>query len=671
MREYGLRFDPAPSDITGQTDARESRPVLARSDSLNHLASEMKRYAIGDVLGRSCLIAGPRGSGKSTLVERAHDETSDAEGTTRCRLIRVRLHGPSLLANPAVPYDKKKELYEHVLKTMLLNLYQTLAEEMANAYQQIAEPIGSESAEMAAQLRIVLDGAPTAAVLRIFWDRIGALPHGVLTFGGPNQGLAEIVALATAAEAYRSASGQYKREQKDEGSAGSKLDQKQEFAAKGSDFKQLITSAASFLGVAATAQAAAASQPVAIAAGAVAALASLYAVSFTSSRSLETVVKEAVTFLPDLSVSALVHRVPLVLQRLRQAHIAPIFMIDELDKVPACRLTELASYLKFITADQAFFCFLTDRGYLAAMAAVTADQVERTIFTNLFSVVYHIHDLRLYLNTVITTGGTPSHDVEAEDMAYDAEALRFTLLQRARMLPFELRRAIAEVNDGTWLVVAPREPRTSKPYVFHLMLQLAIEYVLTTPSVAERLQRDAAFAQLVYDAVYYPTNRWYSGELELDLSAVAIFKGLAEVSGHEITIPPQDKELIHQLVRRVITLVENPHELATSVGQAARDGQMSVSTPVRESIPEMTALVEARGGDKYEWRVNRFGTWHKAGDVDAILANEQLRAAEDTIVEMRQLLATLALRPTVETVTKAVEGGLALLERVGGLTLEI
>ena len=97
---------------------------------------------------------------------------------------------------------------------------------------------------------------------------------------------------------------------------------------------------------------------------------------------------------------------------------------------------------------------------------------------------------------------------------------------------------------------------------------------------------------------------------------------------------------------------------------------MSVSAPVRESIPEMTALVESRGGDKYEWLVNRFGTWHKAGNVDAILADEQLSAAEDTILTMQQLLGTLALRPTAEHITKAVEGALALLERLVGLTLE-
>src|SRR5262249_51255929 len=133
---------------------------------------------------------------------------------------------------------KNKKLYEHVLQTLLLNLYQTLAEELANAYKEIAVPRGSESAEMAAQLRIVLDGAPAAAILRQYWDRIGALRGGVLPFtGDPNQGLNEIVALATAAEAYRSCSGEYKKEQKDEGSAGAKQDQKQEFSAKGADLK--------------------------------------------------------------------------------------------------------------------------------------------------------------------------------------------------------------------------------------------------------------------------------------------------------------------------------------------------------------------------------------------------------------------------------------------------
>src|SRR5580692_2291310 len=180
---YGLEYNPYGFD---SGFAEEKRPrALARSSNLDMAVGALTAYLSGRVGGRSCLIAGARGSGKTTLIDRAFDEVK-SNGNLRCRPIRVRLHGPSLLNPPrpvpttANPCPAAISVDEHVLKTLVINLYQTAAEEVANAFRDYLRFSRTEDFEFAAQLRLTLDGAPSAATLRFFWDRVGALSSGVL-----------------------------------------------------------------------------------------------------------------------------------------------------------------------------------------------------------------------------------------------------------------------------------------------------------------------------------------------------------------------------------------------------------------------------------------------------------------------------------------------------------
>src|SRR5215471_12027001 len=71
------------------------------------------------------------------------------------------------------------------------------------------------------------------------------------------------------------------------------------------------------------------------------------------------------TFIFDRSKQTLERDLPLVIERIRHAGLAPIFVIDELDKLDAPRETiaDLIGRLKHLTTDYGFFCFLTDREY--------------------------------------------------------------------------------------------------------------------------------------------------------------------------------------------------------------------------------------------------------------------------------------------------------------------
>jgi hypothetical protein len=95
------------------------------------------------------------------------------------------------------------------------------------------------------------------------------MPRGVLFPDcQADQGAAEIVALATASDAYRSCTGSYTRATTDEDSAATATELAGKVEAKGSELRDLITSAALTTGAAASAQYAGLPAPIVALAGA-------------------------------------------------------------------------------------------------------------------------------------------------------------------------------------------------------------------------------------------------------------------------------------------------------------------------------------------------------------------------------------------------------------------
>ena len=121
---------------------------------------------------------------------------------------------------------------EQVLVQITIALYRALANETARCYRDEVLGVSNklphgDLVELAAQLQLGLDNAPSRATLRAFWQRIGALQRGVFWssfyFGAgisarvrstlwvpnppPDQGMRELVALSTAAQAFQVVSG--------------------------------------------------------------------------------------------------------------------------------------------------------------------------------------------------------------------------------------------------------------------------------------------------------------------------------------------------------------------------------------------------------------------------------------------------------------------------------
>lgn len=718
-------------------DPQRSKRELAQSPNLEVLIAELMAYRDrDDVGGRSCLIAGARGAGKTTMLNYACEEAERRSGSVPPRrLIKVRLHGPSLL-NPPKPVPTKDNpppdipvqehalktmiinLYqtaadpsllnppkpvptednptaadipvqEHVLKTMIINLYQTAAEEICEAFRKNLEDLAdwrrpafylsdsikftkSQGLELAAELRLALDEAPSAATLRVLWKRMGALPYGVLAQNLPDQGFREIVALASAADAYRSCTGQYTEARTDETSAGDKAEAKSEISINGKDLSKALVGVASGVAAGATAAALNQSMPTTALAGAITALLSMMTFSYARTRSRETLRKQEITFLPDTTVSGLVHRVLLLLRRLRQAGLAPVFVIDELDKVvnPVAPLNKLTSALKFLFADEGFFCFLTDRSYYTEISQKNREQTNtqlRTVYNLQMLVRYDTGSLREFLSKVIrpyTLGGASvTPDLEA-----DAEALGYILVCRSRMLLFELSRDLRSFSGtDNRLNLEFQNPRDNMGHKLHLAVQLAIELVLTNEFVANRINRDPQFAQTIYDALYYPVNLWYADRRKVDYSPQGLIQGMSEMSGEPLTLDESDQDFLHTQVKTELDFLANLPELERRLG-AVGSKRLNIkykgvllkaiptAIPLLKRIPKPQQLLPVNPADPniyeenvYLWNYNRSGIPYDASAIQDLQNEDALWKAIAMIQGFENsLFAALSLRPGIE-----------------------
>ena len=216
-----------------------SQVILAESAAYGRLCSELTRYVKGEISGRSFLISGHRGAGKTTLILKAIEDTTFRMQSYGFRPLLIPLHGPDLLLpsdsdddaeTPAAQDsdtandidenpDKKNEAHleapptpanrtqskaskktdaaaapsttardtEQFLRQVTIGIYRALADLFHEAYRRAAElysgrgfPAWRDLPELAAQLRIELDGAPDVSLLREFWRRAGALQDGIV-----------------------------------------------------------------------------------------------------------------------------------------------------------------------------------------------------------------------------------------------------------------------------------------------------------------------------------------------------------------------------------------------------------------------------------------------------------------------------------------------------------
>jgi hypothetical protein len=588
-----------PEALTEAALLASDPPLLIRSTAVGLLTHELRRYCKREVSGRSFLIAGHRGAGKTTLVLNACQEIfkESDDGRFPLRPLLVMLQGPNLLPNdkdelPVAENGEKKDAaskkispMENVLRQITLGLYRAFAREISQAFRRHAKDLAAgpdsgtgiprgELLEFAAALELELDEYPGRSRLRQFWRMAGALKSGVLrhyehetgyvpVFTGPlrlfrfpfsfatgrvpdagslvrDQGLRELVALCSACEAYRRISGTFTSKQEDKQGAKAAEERKIETDLKGKEIlgplMPVIVGALTGTGVLA---ANVATGPQAAFAGALAALASSLVLKYSSSRSRERSATREDLFIPDLSVATLDRVLPVLIDRIHAAGLAPIFVIDELDKVErlSTRIPEMVRRLKKLVAENAFFCFLTDRTYYEEMrerALKKPYSIEHTYFTHQVFIIFKHRDLHNFLGDVLkapelaqpsasATATVSPTERDAQNLIKlerdDREVLPYVFLYAARMHSIDLRRELVLIRGEKGIVnLTAGVVQGNRRYGLELQMQVAIETLLDEEDMERELDRHPAFRRLAHDALYYLAERWEDADDNLDLS---------------------------------------------------------------------------------------------------------------------------------------------------------
>jgi hypothetical protein len=586
-----IKIVNVPDPFTPARPSQESPPFI-ESDAYRQLLQELRRYCNRELAGRSFLITGHRGSGKTTLVSRVFEallrEAVRGDSELRLRPLPVLLQGPTLLPNPRedLPLagdgtgDSGRRLseMENVLVQITLGLHRAVAREMVLAFRAHVTRLGlvadhlnvGDMREVAAQLQFDLDDYSGKARVSEIWRRCGALTSGVLYALGPfpivlhddagrgtvsgtlkvewlpqprlpwfldseyrapsvNQGLNELLAVVSVCEAYRRISGKISRKDEQKSGATSKTESSIAIDGKGKEIVgpviALLTGSAIGAGAAATG----ASLPIAGLAAALTAIIGMIAAKWSVIRTRDRSASLEDLFIPDLSVATLDRILPVLLDRLRDAGLAPVFIVDELDKVEGLseRILDMIKRLKKLVAENACFCFLADRNYFEEMRRRTAlapYSIEHTYFTYQFFISVRHSDVRKYLQQILVKPeDDPKADPKVKDLikeeVADYEVLPYILMHNAQLHPIDLQRQItAWRNDDGNVILRVGVVRSDPRYRLEFLIQLAIEWVLEQDAMQQELDRRPAFRRLAHDAVYFISRRWEQDEETLSLA---------------------------------------------------------------------------------------------------------------------------------------------------------
>ncbi|WP_334387185.1 hypothetical protein [Bradyrhizobium sp. AZCC 2262] len=547
---------PAASPTQPSLARRPQRPLLVKLHGPSLLADELPRPGGGE---KPKLPPSTPGAGSKS--DNATSETAKSD------------------PQAAAPTSNTGTAHGALIQ-ITIALYRALAREFAEAYAVHARAAyrveADDQLDIAAQFQLDLDRAPETALLRAYWERLAdyagamgtkTISSGILwpeqiassfaAAGLPDQSAREIVALATAAQAFQVCSGavRYEQSRKDSASYEHTTESKAGIDAKDAVNRIVSLTIGGLLGFGA-----AGTVGISPVAGAGIGLLGSLAVTASVKRSARQERNEDYTFIVDRSIQTLERDLPLVIERVREAGLAPVFLIDELDKLEISdqheesttppgpdaqgpgeikpidkpngtrkTVTELIRRLKHLTTDFGFFCFLTGPDYFEEVQRkieTMAFPEEHTYFSDRLFVLYTPDELDTFLRSVMTSTAPPNSPDSITDETARGVLAR-VIIHSSRLNTIDVVRALAHdwTEDGSYKI--PSGTLTSQPrYRIAVGVQLAIEVVLRSTTLAARTARDPRLRQIAVDTLYMISREWERGETEIDLSDAALAKYL-------------------------------------------------------------------------------------------------------------------------------------------------
>ncbi len=648
-----------PLSLASQRQA----PIVIESDAYRQVCTDLEMYVNGEILGRSFLIAGHRGAGKTTMLRQAVQEVESrirgkgAGSGQWARPLFIALHGPDLLEKPPAQTnrnnDEKKndgassttdgdvapavaankvvdagaaksndsaappeppppdELF-HFLDRITSGLYFGAAQEFSRCFREQAARTAtndrekSELLELAADLQVQLDRQPDLDRLRDYWTRVNALDGGVLFEPAkePGRGVAEVTALFSIGRAMRTFAGTVEASQETE--ANRRREGSMSLVTiDGQNLLPpllgLMTGALVWTAIPSTdSSLVKAFSALLTGFGAVLAL----KVSATRSRYTTQTWKEK--FIPKDDPGSLYRVLPALIERFQRVGLFPVFVVDELDKVPGLggKINSLLGYMKQFVTERAFFCFVTNRSFYQqanAQAAGSAYSTLHTRFGDSVFVRYRPLDFHNYLESMISVETPGMQPVEIEKAQGACAMLRYVLLSQSYLHPYDLRREIAQWQDGNGMVQRTVDDLLGSPRLQRdVATQVAVEVVYSGSALREHV-RDPITAQTALDALYYPLRQWREGVNELELTQKALTDYLVvrtgiqeEVAAGEKAvpadklIPPALQKTLLEQVERLMTLLCDPKTL---IDEASLAG-VKLPDAIAKMLTTLEPLVE-------------------------------------------------------------------------------
>ncbi|MDB5846579.1 MAG: hypothetical protein JWP29_331 [Rhodoferax sp.] len=290
--------------------------------------------------------------------------------------VNVNVAGGSAEPASARAESSGDELKHKVLIQVAQALHQAMVHEYCERFhlfaarqaKEVSRSKAYDLAELAARFQIELTEAPHASRLQEFWRQAGVLRRGLLFDGTTSrqehQGLAELVALVGVSHVHQRISGKLSEKEAQLSGASRHTESTQTPDTKWAELAKPLSAVVAGAAVA-TAGASQGDAATSLLWGALASLGSLFVFRLSTVTKTQRERRVDRTFVPDLSIKTLHRVMPELFDRLFAAGLAPVFIVDELDKVDNLddRIYPLIHGLKKLFAERSLTCLLVDRGF--------------------------------------------------------------------------------------------------------------------------------------------------------------------------------------------------------------------------------------------------------------------------------------------------------------------
>lgn len=551
-KPWSTRIGPGPRPWTDaglaavlHRNRRPDRPVYyADSAAREQLARALTRYVRREVSGSSYLLAADRGTGKTTtfewVVQSLYAECL-AEGSPYLghRPLLVRLYGPNLAPvrdalpeGAQHPHGRQQPVLQ-LLRDMAVSLFEAVLSEIERTIRlrlerapTPPEPARSDDLELFLQLRHEMRRGPLVADLMAYWDRLGWGRTGAFSREPNHRGAAEVSVLQDLAEARLAVVSTVADKREDKGGTEAELERKK--TVQPTDL--LKTSTAVIAGAAVAGGlvidgswiTAGILGPL-ITAGVGATL------TFSSRLVRKQSRQDERAYVLKADVESLIHRLPRLLQGLRQVGLHPVFVVDELDKVDPELVTYLVNNLKTQVTEQSFFCFLTN-AQGASLGKPEPDLPAHDDYSLFWDRLYLFQTtaaLHGYLQVFLA-----EQEAEPGAQREAVAVVRHILLLRAEHHTLRLHRELDHaLREGLYARIDEDPEGFLRDPAIRLRLRFALVTEWAMAELAAETCNDPRRLQLAKEVLYRPWRSWHENEERCALTRLDAYREVREATG--------------------------------------------------------------------------------------------------------------------------------------------